>query len=141
MLFLALLRKPKVIANLNENWTQVAPDWLDIDSEAINKDIMPILIREFYFKDQPISNKTEKQLIDLMSDRTWNHATYLSAVLQSINYPDSVYLYYLSKPPAKGYARKFVDDYIESEHGGKTLFDSYHAFYTYKNSSITILYF
>jgi len=98
---LGILHSPEQCDQLNENWSDYAEDLLaltDVTKEELDG------IKEYYFGDNPIGNETIVNLTNLLSDRTLNHCSYLSAIMHS-EMADA-YLYYLSKPPAKSYAEK-----------------------------------
>ncbi|ODM89407.1 Esterase FE4 [Orchesella cincta] len=109
---LAVLHDPELVKNLNENWADFAGELLtlkDVTNEELDS------IKTFYFGENLIGNETTVNLTNLISDRTVNHCSYMSATMHA-QLAES-YLYYISKPPAKSYAEKVDPNFNAKSYG------------------------
>ncbi|CAG7828561.1 unnamed protein product [Allacma fusca] len=66
--------------------------------------------RELYFEDKPINNDTRVELLQLNSD-SFVHSLRISALEHSKKTQQPVYLYWLTKEPARTYAEKYTQTF------------------------------
>ncbi|CAL8091977.1 unnamed protein product [Orchesella dallaii] len=109
---LGILYDNELVANLNENWSEYAPELLtlgDMSKEEIDS------IKTFYFGNEPIGNETIANLTNLRSDTEFNYCSYLAATIHGES--SDTFLYYLSKPAPKSYAKKAIESFNVSSYG------------------------
>lgn len=103
--FLVFLTNDDFINNLNANFSYYAPKILGMTLSTEESQA----IQSFYFNGKLISNETERNLTNLLSDRIMVHGTKATADFHS--QISDTYLYLLSKRPAKSYSDKMLVNY------------------------------
>jgi len=93
----ALLKEKPLMDKLDKEWMDLAPNLLVYKDTAKDKDVVSAKIREFYFKDKPISEETFAELCNVFMDRFMGLGIVITSQLYSKSAP--VYLYYFSHIP------------------------------------------
>ncbi|ODN01050.1 Fatty acyl-CoA hydrolase precursor, medium chain [Orchesella cincta] len=99
---IAILKSADATEEINANFSSIIPSLIRMN--VTNEESQ--LIKTFYFGDNDISNDTERNLTNLVSDRIMVHASKVSADFHGAL--SDTYLYYLSKRPRKSYSDKYL---------------------------------
>ncbi|KAF5272311.1 hypothetical protein FQR65_LT04969 [Abscondita terminalis] len=88
----------KYLAQINDQWNQLVPFILDFNYTVALRHQPEMLekIRNFYFADKEVSEKTFSILIQMMSDRLFNNDISKAVKLHSPSVQSPIYYYYFS---------------------------------------------
>lgn len=73
------MKEPELVVELNNNWTSIAPVMFIFHNRfqyTPNMASASYKIREYYFRDHPVSPGTEQRLTDSFSDRFFIHGVH-----------------------------------------------------------------
>ncbi|XP_055707366.1 venom carboxylesterase-6-like [Phlebotomus papatasi] len=108
-----LANPPSRLDELNERWNDLAASVLDFSGTVSAKDQQSIakFVRNFYFGEEAISEKTLDKLVDMVSDRLFDAGISLAARLHAQFPKNPVYLIYFTFPAVLGIQHAYAPGY------------------------------
>ncbi|CAG7835485.1 unnamed protein product [Allacma fusca] len=104
----SMLTNNEAVNFLNKNWDTYLPTVVGIPDDSNHT--VAHKFREVYFGDEPISNATQENFVNLLSDQSV-HTGRITGMIQADQSPGSVYFYWLNKSPPRSYGAAVKEIY------------------------------